>query len=124
MKLYRQLGICDNAAWCMHLKRMQVMLVRNHACLLGRFIQLDDAYLDVQRSGGKRGRGADARTPYVAVVETKQGGALSRIKRSLVKGSCKRKTRHWSRQHGKAGSMVVCDALICFHTANDAGCVH
>ena len=37
--------------------------------LAGR-IEVDDAYLGGERSGGKRGRGAAGKTPFVAAVET------------------------------------------------------
>ena len=70
MKLHRQLGISYNAAWRMRHKLMQVMMERDRAHPLGGFIQLDDAYLGGERSGGKRGRGAPGKTPFVAAVET------------------------------------------------------
>ena len=52
MKLHRQLGISYNAAWRMRHKLMQVMMERDRAHPLGGFIQLDDAYLGGERSGG------------------------------------------------------------------------
>ena len=61
MTLHRQLGISYNAAWRMRHKLMQVMMERDREHLLGGFIQLDDAYLGGERSGGKRGRGRRAR---------------------------------------------------------------
>ena len=74
MKLHRQLGISYNAAWRMRHKLMQVMMERDRAHPLGGFIQLDDAYLGGERSGGKRGRGAPGKTPFVAAVETNAEG--------------------------------------------------
>ena len=64
MKLHRQLGISYNAAWRMRHKLMQVMMERDRAHPLGGFIQLDDAYLGGERSGGKRGRGATGQDPF------------------------------------------------------------
>ena len=69
-----QLGISYNAAWRMRHKLMQVMMERVRAHPLGGFIQLDDAYLGGERSGGKRGRGAPGKTPFVAAVETNAAG--------------------------------------------------
>ena len=60
MKLHRHLGISYNAAWRMRHKLMQVMMERDRAHPLGGSLQLDDAYLGGERSGGKRGRGAPA----------------------------------------------------------------
>ena len=37
--------------------------------LAGR-VEMDDAYLGGVRSGGKRGRGAAGKTPFVAAVST------------------------------------------------------
>ena len=74
MTLHRQLGISYNAAWRMRHKLMQVMMERDREHPLGGSVQLDDAYLGGQRSGGKRGRGAPGKTPFVAAVETNDEG--------------------------------------------------
>ena len=58
MQLHRQLGISYNAAWRMKHKLMQVMMERGQAQPLSGLIEMDDAYLGGERSGGKRGRGA------------------------------------------------------------------
>ena len=65
MKLHRHLGISYNAAWRMRHKLMQVMMERDRVHPLGGSVQLDDAYLGGERSGGKRGRGAPGKTPFV-----------------------------------------------------------
>ena len=62
MKLHRQLGISYNAAWRMRHKLMQVMMERDREYTLTGQVQLDDAYLGGERSGGKRGRGAPGKT--------------------------------------------------------------
>ncbi len=68
MTLHRQLGISDRA----------------HP--LGGFIQLDDAYLGGERSGGKRGRGAPGKTPFVAAIETHEAGHPQRVTLTVVEG--------------------------------------
>ena len=74
MKLHRHLGVSCNAAWRMRHKLMQVMMERDrHFPLTGR-VELDDAYLGGERSGGKRGRGVPGKTPSVAAVETNGEG--------------------------------------------------
>ena len=86
MKLHRHLGISYNAAWRMRHKLMQVMMERDRAHPLGGSVQLDDAYLGGERSGGKRGRGApgtDARLgEHPAVADehhTREGEALAQL---------------------------------------------
>ena len=71
MKLHRHLGISYNAAWRIRHKPMQVMMDDRET--LSGWIQLDDAYLGGERSGGKRGRGAPGKTPFVAAVQTRAG---------------------------------------------------
>ena len=53
---------------------------------LGGFVELDDAYLGGERSGGKRGRGAPGKTPFVAAVETNDEGHPLRVKLTVVEG--------------------------------------
>ena len=86
MKLHRQLGISYNAAWRMRHKLMQVMMERDRAHPLGGIVELDDAYLGGERSGGKRGRGAPGKTPFVAAVETNEQGIGGITDLSPLKG--------------------------------------
>jgi len=70
MALARYLGISYNAAMRMKHKIMQLMFEREETSPLSGFIELDDGYLGGEHSGGKVGRGAAAKTPFVAAVET------------------------------------------------------
>ena len=70
LELCRQLGVSYNAAWLTKHKLMQVMLENNDNEKLPSRIEVDDAYLGGRRSGGKRGRGAEGKTPFIAAVET------------------------------------------------------
>jgi len=54
MHLHRQLGISYNAAWRMKHTLMQAMLERDGQQRLSGLVQLDDAYLGGERSGGGR----------------------------------------------------------------------
>ncbi len=124
MQLHRQLGISYNAAWRMKHKLMQVMLERDAAKKLSGFVELDDAYLGGERSGGKVGRGAAGKTPFVAAVETNNEGHPMRIKLSVVRGFRTREIARWSRSCLTAGSTVISDGLPCFNAVTDAGCSH
>ena len=124
MKLHRQLGISYNAAWRMRHKRMQVMMERDRAHPLGGFIQLDDAYLGGERSGGKRGRGAPGKTPFVAAVETNAEGHPLRVKLTVVEGFRLTEIAAWAQQHLSPGTQVLSDGLACFNGVTAAGCVH
>ncbi|MDB4222349.1 IS1595 family transposase [Granulosicoccus sp.] len=124
MQLHRQLGISYNAAWPMKHKLMQVMMEREHHKKLSGFIELDDAYLGGERTGCKRGREAEGKTPFVAAVETTDEHCPVRIKLSVVKGFRTKEIKAWSEQHLSKGSTVISDGLPCFNAVVDAGCLH
>ena len=124
MTLHRQLGISYNAAWRLRHKLMQVMMERDREHVLGGFIQLDDAYLGGERSGGKRGHGAPGKTPFVAAVETNEAGHPQRVKLTVVEGFRLTEIAAWAQQHLRPGTQVLCDGLACFNGVTEAGCVH
>ena len=124
MKLHRHLGISYNAAWRMKHKLMQVMMERDSGKKLSGFIELDDAYLGGERTGGKPGRGADGKTPFVAAVETTAQGCPTQVKLSVLDGFRSESIKAWSEQNIVAGSTVISDGLACFNAVTDAGCAH
>jgi hypothetical protein len=70
IELGRRLGVRQDTAWTIKHKLKQVMLERDADTHLSGRAELDDVYVGGERSGGKRGRGAPAKTPFVAAVET------------------------------------------------------
>ena len=71
LELGRRLGVTQNTAWKrLKHKLMQVMMERDAGKRLTGRVEMDDAYLGGERSGGKRGRGAPGKTPIIAAVET------------------------------------------------------
>ena len=124
MTLHRQLGISDNAAWRMRHKLMQVMMERDREHPLGGSVQRDDAYLGGERSGGKRGRGAPGKTPFVAAVETNEQGHPQRVTLTVVEGFRVTEVAAWAQQHLSPGTQVLSDGLTCFNGVTVASCVH
>ena len=124
MKLHRHLGISYNAAWRIRHKLMQVMMERDREHPLSGWIELDDAYLGGERSGGKRGRGAPGKTPFVAAVQTNEQGHPLRMKLTVVEGFRLTEIAAWAQLHLGTGTRVVSDGLACFHGVTAAGCVH
>ena len=121
MQLHRQLGISYNAAWRM---KHKLMLERNDTQQLSGLVQIDDAYLGGERSGGKRGRGASGKTPFVAAVQTTREGQPDQLKLSVVKGFRKQEISDWVKQHLQHGTAVVSDGEACFNGVSEAGCQH
>ena len=74
---------------------MQVMLRRGEKQRLSGLVRMDDAYLGGERSGGKRGRGAGGKTPFVAAVQTNDEGHPQRIRLSVVTGLRKPEIANW-----------------------------
>ncbi len=64
MDLNRQLGVSCNSAWMVQRKLMQAMCERDDSQPQRDIVELGEAYLEGEASGGKRGRGArPARRP-------------------------------------------------------------
>jgi transposase-like protein len=74
IELGHRLGVTQTTAWKIKHKLGQVMLERDAKKQLSGRIEIDDAYIGGERSGGKRGRGAAGKTPFVAAVETMPDG--------------------------------------------------
>ena len=91
--------------------------------LIGR-VEMDDAYLGGQRSGGKRGRGAAGKTPIVATVETTAEGRPVRLKLRRVRGFRRTEIETLAKRSLDAACTVVSDALSCFRGVTAAGCTH
>jgi len=77
---------------------MQVMMERDQNKPLSGFIELDDAYLGGERTGCKRGRGAEGKTLFIAAVETTNERQPVRIQLNVVKGFRRADITYWS-QH-------------------------
>ena len=124
LELSRQLAVSYNTAWKVKHKLMQVMKERDDTRPLGGWVQLDDAYWGGQRRGGKRGRGAPGKTPFVAAVELNREGRPMRMRLSSVGAFRSEEIAAWARCHLEPGTVVLSDALACFGAVQHAGCFH
>ena len=86
MELGRRLGVKQPTAWTVKHKIMAVMARREGETRLTGRVEMDDAYLGGVRSGGKRGRGAAGKTPFVAAVSTSPEGRPGKLKLAPVTG--------------------------------------
>ena len=76
------------------------------------------------RPGGKRGRGAAGKTPFVAAVETTAERKPRRLRLTVVKGFRKKEIEEIAKRDFAAGSNVVSDGLSCWAAVERAGCTH
>ncbi|GEM_PF-1189747 len=74
LELMRHLGVCYKTAWLMKHKLMEVMRVREDGRQLDGRVEIDDAHLGGERSGGKTGRGSENKVPFIAAVQTTPDG--------------------------------------------------
>ena len=125
IELARRLGVKRQTAWLMKQKLMRAMGAREaeKPKLAGR-VEVDDAYLGGERAGGKRGRGAAGKTPFVAAVETTAERKPRRLRLTVVKGFRKKEIETLAKRDFAAGSNVVTDGLSCWPAVEKAGCVH
>ena len=121
VELARRLGTRQPTAWLMKHKLMAAMAARDAGKpkLEGR-VEVDDAYLGGARSGGKRGRGAAGKTPFVAAVETTAERKPRRLRLTVVKGFRKKEIEALAKRDFATGSNIVTDGLSCW-TAVTAG---
>ena len=124
LALKRQIGVSYNTAWSLKQKIMQAMKERDDRKPLGGLVQLDDVYWGGQRRGGKRGRGAENKTPFVAAVALNNESHPIAMNLHVVKGFRSAEIARWAGKHLVPGSLVYSDGLACFAAVLDAGCHH
>ena len=125
IELGRRLGVRQATAWLMKHKLMRAMAAREAAKpkLAGR-VEIDDAYLGGERQGGKRGRGAAGKTPFVAAVETTAERRPRRLRLAVVKGFGQRVIEQLAKVMLAPGSTIVSDGLRGWQAVAKAGCAH
>jgi transposase-like protein len=124
IELGRRLGVTQTTAWKIKHKLKQVMLERDATKRLTGRVEIDDAYLGGERFGGKRGRGAPGKTPFVAAVETTAEGKPVRLKLRRVTSFCAASISGFAKRSLDQNCAVVSDGLWCFAGVTNAGCTH
>src|ERR1700727_1102304 len=114
IELGRRLGVTQTTAWKIKHKLAQVMMERDATKPLSGRVELDDAYLGGERTGGKRGRGAPGKTPFVAAVETTTAGKPVRLKLRRVTSFCASSIAGFAKRSLDPDCSVVSDGLQCY----------
>jgi hypothetical protein len=124
LALKRQIGVSYNTAWSLKHKIMQAMKERDDRKPLNGIIQLDDVYWGGEHRGGKRGRGSENKTPFVAAVSLNADHHPIAMNLNVVKGFRTSEIKRWAGKHLEPGSLVYSDGLACFSAVLDHGCHH
>jgi hypothetical protein len=124
LALKRQLGVSYPTAWLVHHKIMCAMAEREDAHQLTNAVQMDDAYLGGELTGGTAGRGSENKVPFVAAVSLNEKGHPVYLKLTLVAGFTRAAIKEWAELHLAPGTVVASDGLSCFGAVTAAGCIH
>ncbi|QPN67559.1 IS1595 family transposase [Synechococcus sp. CBW1006] len=124
LELSRHLGVNYDTAWLLHNKILRAMSEREEEYLLRGKIQIDDAYLGGERTGGKVGRGSENKIPIVAAVSLNESGHPIHAKIAPVNSFSSEAIANWSLNNLTPGSDVLSDGLACFRAVTTANCHH
>lgn len=120
LELKRQLGVSYPSAWLLKHKIMEAMRLEELGRQLHGRVEIDDAYLGGERSGGTPGRGSENKVPFVLAVQTFGNGSPDQVctaqlpfRRQAVAEFCQR--------HLVRPLTVVSDGLDAFRIAADCG---
>jgi hypothetical protein len=120
LELRRQLGVSYPTAWLLKHKLMEAMRQREQDRQLSGRVEVDDAYLGGERSGGKPGRGSENKVPFVIALQTVQGGAPHLLCMAQLPF---RRTAiaEFAAAHLVRPLTVVSDGLDCFRASAEHG---
>lgn len=124
LELMRRIGVSYRTAWRLKHKLMQVMHEREGTTVLADRVEIDDAYLGGERTGGKVGRGSENKIPFIAAIETNSQGHPKRAVFTPVKTFSSAEVKKWAQQFLKSSATVVSDGLLCFRAVETVGCTH
>jgi Zn ribbon nucleic-acid-binding protein len=121
LELRRQLGVSYPTAWLMKHKIMEAMRLREEGRQLHGRVEMDDAYLGGERTGGKPGRGSENKVPFVLAVQTIGVSAKPHLVCTTQLPFRKSAIAEFCAEHLVRPLTVVSDGLACFTAAADAG---
>jgi ribosomal protein L37AE/L43A len=123
LELMRHLGVSYKTAWLVKHKLMEVMRQRETSRRLHGRIEVDDAYLGGERTGGKRGRGAQGKVSFVAAVQTTPEGRPQFACLNVQPFSL-RAVEAFAKRAIAPNAHVVSDGLSCFAAFAEADVRH
>jgi hypothetical protein len=124
LAMKRQLGVSYPTAWLLHQKINRAMAVQESCHRLEGAVEVDDAYLGGERTGGKSGRGSENKVPFVAAVSLDEKDRPRFLKLSMVSGFTSDAISKWAKASLAPDCAVISDGLGCFAAVTAAGCTH
>lgn len=124
LELHRHLGVSYRSAWLLKHKLMQVMLAGEQDRQLANTVQVDDAFLGGERTGGKRGRGSENKVPLIAAVQTTETGAPVLARLDVLPDWRLSTVAAWAVKALAGHTHVVSDGMSSFVAVKSAHCSH
>lgn len=116
-ELQRQLGVTYKCAWRM--AKMIRLLMAGDGEILGGMIEADESYIGGRTRGGKRGLGAEGKTPVFGVVE--RGG---RIRTRVIERARASTVIPLLSEMAMPGSVLSTDESGIYNKAEGLGFIH
>ena len=120
LELKRQLGVCYRTAWLVKRKLLEVTRLREGGRQLTGRVEIDDAYLGGERSGGKVGRGSENKVSFVAAVQTTETEQAELTCLSLLPFTSEAVSDFAAKSLVRPVT-IVCDGLARFIATEQAG---
>ena len=124
LELMRHLGVCYRTAWRLKQKLMQAMTEQEETRKLSGLVQIDDAYLGGERTGGKPGRGSENKQAFVIAVQTSDDLRPLYAVAEPLPGFSSLAVRAWVDRRLAPGCEVYSDGLAAFRQFAEAGHAH
>jgi hypothetical protein len=124
LELHRHLGVSYRTAWLVKHKLMAVMFEQERDRRLEGVVQIDDAFLGGERTGGKRGRGSENKVPLIAAVQTTADGQAIYARLDVLPDWKVPTVAHWAVKALMPSTHVVSDGLTSFKGVKSADCSH
>ena len=124
LELHRHLGVSYRTAWLVKHKLMQVMFEQERGRRLTQVVQIDDAFLGGERTGGKRGRGSENKVPLIAAVQTTANGRAIFTRLDVLPDWKVPTVARWAVKALAQNTHVVSDGLSSFVGVKTATCSH
>jgi transposase-like protein len=123
LELKRHLGVSYRTAWLAKHKILEGMRQAEADRQLTGRVEIDDAYLGGERSGGKAGRGSENKVPFFATVQTTDDG-WPRWACLSQRPFTNEAMQEFLDTHTVLPLTLVSDGLTCFKLAAAQGAVH
>lgn len=124
LKLRRFLGITINAAMRMKHKLQHVMKSADDHMPLEGLVEVDDVYWGGKSKGGKRGRGAPGKTPFLAAVSRNEKGHPIHMRMSKIQSFTSLEVERWSLKHIHHEAIVITDGFLPFRSLSGVVAFH